>query len=783
MPKVGYTFSPKITGYLPINTGLWLCGYNVYGELGNSTFTNSSSLIQTYYGTSGYAQISAGSINSYAIRGDGTLWACGYNNGGQLGDGTTTNRSSPVQTMAGGTNWRYVATPNGSGVARPKVPVFAIKIDGTLWAWGGNANGVLGDSTTSNRSSPIQIGTEKTWAAISCSLVHTLGIKTDGTLWGWGINNYGQLGDSTTTSRYSPTQIGSATTWKQVATACNNSNSYAIKTDNTLWACGYNGSGAIGDNTTTHRSTFVQVLNYQRTGYMNATQVSAGSGFAAALVTDGALCLWGFNINQLLGTGDPSSFILASEQESTLSTNWTQVACGYQHILAVKSDSTIWGWGYNTSGELLGASSIVSIPTQFAGAKKSLVSNISGGYQQTLMAIGTTLIPLTDQTAAVDIGDMLVPRSVFTEGSLWTVGRDNVGQLGDSSTATKYSWVQTIGGGLNWKQVASSNQGVCAGIKTDGSLWLWGYNNFGQLGDSTRTNRSSPVQHITPVKTWYQVSCGYYHHAAIRVDGTLWTCGGNTFGQLGDSSYPGASPGVSGRSSPVQTIAGGNNWKYVVCGAYHNLALKADGSLWAWGWCGSGILGDGSSAPTVTSRSSPVQIGTELTWKQVSANYTHSAGVKTDGTLWCWGANVEGELGDSTIAPRSSPVQTISGGTTWKQVACGYRFTAAIKTDGTYWCWGYNSSGQLGDSTTTYRSSPVQVIGNATNWKTAFAGHFTAVGLKTDGTLWVWGYNQYGVLGDSSTTNRSSPIQLGTLTNWKYAAVNSSGYYIRDDIS
>ena len=293
-------------------------------------------------------------------------------------------------------------------------------------------------------------------------------------------------------------------------------------------------------------------------------------------------------------------------------------------------------------------------------------------------------------------------------------------------------------------------------------LWLWGQNLFGALGDSTRTNRSSPVQTITGGTNWKQVAGGVWHTAAIKTDGTLWACGYNSDGQLGDST-------TTNKSSPVQTIAGGSNWKQVACGKLHTAAIKTDGTLWTCGYNFYGQLGDS----TKSHRSSPVQtIAGGSNWKQVACGYYHTAAIKTDGTLWTCGYNVYGQLGDSTtITGRSSPVQTIAGGTNWKQVACGAYFTSAIKTDGTLWSWGRDTYGVLGDSTTTNKSSPVQTIAGGTNWKQVACGGFFTSAIKTDGTLWLWGYDGYGNIGSGTT---SSPVQTITGgTNWKQVACGS----------
>jgi alpha-tubulin suppressor-like RCC1 family protein len=277
---------------------------------------------------------------------------------------------------------------------------------------------------------------------------------------------------------------------------------------------------------------------------------------------------------------------------------------------------------------------------------------------------------------------------------------------------------------------------------------------------------------LTPVTTfaggtnWKQVSGGGYHTAAIKTDGTLWTWGSNFFRQLGDNTSV-------NRSTPVTTFAGGTNWKQVACGSNHTAAIKTDGTLWTWGWNLFGQLGDN----TTTDRSTPVTIfagGTN--WKQVSGGSLHTAAIKTDGTLWTWGNNSNGQLGDNTTIRRSTPITTFAGGTNWKQVAGGSDHTAAIKTDGTLWTWGSNDFGRLGTNTTTLRSTPVTTFAGGTNWKQVAAGDAVTSGIKTDGTLWVWGANNNGRLGDNTTTDRSIPVTtFAGGTNWKQ--VSGGGYH------
>ena len=389
----------------------------------------------------------------------------------------------------------------------------------------------------------------------------------------------------------------------------------------------------------------------------------------------------------------------------------------------------------------------------------------------------TNFIVGTPDGGNADIGDLLVRRDYFTEGGLWGWGQDNYGQLGDNSIVNKSSPVQTIAGGTNWKQISCGAKTFSA-IKTDGTLWSCGYNQTGQLGNNSTVHRSSPVQTICGGTNWKMVSCGgNTSTAAIKTDGTLWLWGQNDQGQLGTNS-------IISRSSPVQTICGGNNWLLVSTTGNCCAAIKTDGTLWLWGQNNQGQLGINS----IIYKSSPVQtISGGNNWKTVSSS-TYGGNImaiKTDGTLWGWGDGSQGQLGDNSTTTRSSPVQIIAGGTNWSKCTAGIYQSAAIKTDGTLWTWGYNTWGQLGDNTRNTRLSPIQTIAGGTNWKQVSINMYNMIAIKTDGTLWTWGYNAYGQLGDNTTISKSSPIQtIAAGTNWKMC---SCGLYnisaIKDDIS
>jgi alpha-tubulin suppressor-like RCC1 family protein len=355
----------------------------------------------------------------------------------------------------------------------------------------------------------------------------------------------------------------------------------------------------------------------------------------------------------------------------------------------------------------------------------------------------------------------------FTGKQLWGWGgtiSTTISPLGDGTTTDRVSPVQTISGGSNWKQVSIGKTSLhAAAIKSDGTLWTWGYGGFGQLGNNSTANQVSPVQTISGGQNWKSVSSGQQHTAGIKTDGSLWLWGNGSTGQLGNNS-------TANIVSPVQTIAGGNNWSSISLGGGHTAAIKTDGTLWMWGGTPRGELGDN----TAVAKSSPVQtIAGGNNWKQVSSGGAHTLAIKTDGTLWAWGYANNGQLGDNTVTNKSSPVQTIAGGNNWKQAAGGQATSAAIKTDGSLWLWGWNFRCQLGDNTAVNKSSPIQTVSGGLNWRYVATGSHTAA-IKTDGSLWVWGYNARGGLGDNTTVNKASPVQTVAFGfNWKQTAVGA----------
>jgi alpha-tubulin suppressor-like RCC1 family protein len=338
---------------------------------------------------------------------------------------------------------------------------------------------------------------------------------------------------------------------------------------------------------------------------------------------------------------------------------------------------------------------------------------------------------------------------------LYVFGRNNVGQLGLNDTNPRSSPTQ-LGTSTDWAQSAHGN-GSSFAIKTDGTLWAWGLASSGQLGLNSTINSSSPVQ-VGALTNWAQVSAAAINTGAVKTDGTLWSWGAASSGRLGNNDT------TTNISSPIQ-IGALTDWVKVSLGGSFSTALKTNGTIWSWGGGSYGQLGINESLG-FGNRSSPVQIGFLTNWAQVESGGTAAFARTTSNALYAWGRAGQGNTGQDDRISRSSPTQ-VGGLTNWALVSSSGYFVMAIKTDGSLWSWGFDgNAGYLGLNTTTInRSSPTQV-GGLTNWAKLEHGPnaYHTAAIKTDGTLWCWGSNGAGELGTNDIVRRSSPVQIGSST-------------------
>ncbi len=329
------------------------------------------------------------------------------------------------------------------------------------------------------------------------------------------------------------------------------------------------------------------------------------------------------------------------------------------------------------------------------------------------------------------------------DGTVWTWGENWAGQLGDGTNTTRLTPVQVIG----LTEVTEIANGDYHGIalKEDGTVWSWGFNYDGQLGDGTTEYRSSPVQ-VSNLTGIVSVRAGKYHGIALKEDGTVWTWGYNGYGQLGDDT-------AYKRLTPIQ-VPGLIGVVEIGAGKYHSVVLKSDGTVWAWGYNDYGQLCN----DTITSSSEPIQVLGISDVVSIESGDYHCLVLKSNGTVWGWGYNGYGQIGDGTNTDRFIPTQVI-GLTEVKVIAGGNYHNIALKEDGTVWTWGQNWDGQIGDGSTTNRIEPVEITG-ITGVKSIATGRYHSIAIKEDGTVWAWGDNDLGQLGDGTTLDHSIPTQI-----------------------
>ena len=355
-------------------------------------------------------------------------------------------------------------------------------------------------------------------------------------------------------------------------------------------------------------------------------------------------------------------------------------------------------------------------------------------------------------------------------GNLFSFGYNGHGQLGLNSRINESSPTQ-VGFDANWASVWGGESYGMIATKDDGSLWAWGRGaNYGQLGQNSAVDISSPVQIGSPGDWTGATFTGGGTVMAVKSNGTLWGWGQGGYGGLGLND-------TTQRSSPTQ-VGTDTTWSNTggkVGGTMISMfAIKTNGTLWSWGNNEYGELGHGN----FDDYSSPRQVGTNTNWASVTGGALFSTGaVKTDGTLWTWGRNNNSQLGQNNQTQYYSPRQ-VGTDTTWARVNSGtYHTMMAVKTDGTMWMWGRGTTGVLGQNNTTSYSSPRQIPG--TTWDSGHqkfdTTYLSTTALKTDGTAWSWGQNEYGELGLTDRTHQSSPTQIGGNTNFYSVALFRHG--------
>jgi alpha-tubulin suppressor-like RCC1 family protein len=771
---------------------LWAWGDNYYGQLGTNG-TVSFTPIQVGTATD-WESVSGGGFHSLAIKTDHSLWAWGYNTEGQLGDGSLTEKKIPVKI---GDGWKFVSAAVTHSLG--------LKTDGTLWEWGDNDMGEVGDGTFTDKSTPVQTGTS-TWQSVAGGQSISMGVQSDGTFWTWGWD-FGDF-DPNTNKVSTPVRMGTASNWQSVTLG--DIHVFAFTTNGTLWSWGDNNWGKLGDGTYLTRFEPAIISTPKPGG--ESIQYFCKPSTVADLIADGTNLKWFaaatggvalaantplvdgtlYYASQTAGAGACESVERLEVQASinltptgTPTGPTAQIFCLAGKVENLTATGTDIKWYAQASGGMALDPSVALVNGSHYYAEQTSNFCASGSRLDVTATIVVAPAPTGLSAQSLCAGSRVNKLQATGQDITWYSPFLNGGPLPSSDPLVNgyhYYATQTLQGcesvnrldvlvslyANTTKQPGDPNpvafeqlynkEWVSANIKSDGSLWFWGWNGEGQMTNGTQADQTIPKAIQSPAK-WKSVVPGGEHVVAVKSDGTLWAWGNNEYGQLGTGN-------ATYNLTDILQVGTDNNWQRVTAGDYYTLAIKTDGTLWSWGNYRGGVLGNDSGEDQRT----PKQVGPFTTWISVSANFVHVLGITEYGMLYSWGDNDAGQVGNGTKNTQYTPTYLNMG---WKAASAGYRHSLAVREEGTLWAWGSNDSGVLGNGPQAGDVTTPTQVGTASDWETISAGKNHNLAIKTDGTLWAWGSNMFYQLGDGTTVDKSVPTQIGTDTDWKYIAAAS----------
>ncbi|MFS4458299.1 RCC1 domain-containing protein [Bdellovibrio sp. HCB2-146] len=753
---------PNFTLAISTTGALYATGQNFQGQLGVGDNIHRSTFVQVGTDTDWMDVQCSSSGSAIALKTNGTLWRWGYGTYIDDWDG----KSTPVQ-FGSDTTWTKISM----GLSH----ALGLQSNGTIWSWGYGYNYPLGHGNTNNVSLPTQIGVGTTWTDISAGGYSSFAIQSDGTLWSWGTSDRGRTSQSLT--RSTPVKIGSATYWARVFAGADNVFMKTITGE--VYFAGYNGvfrySGNPTYNATSYSSPVQQgSANWTTVCSFNTTESSdyGGVGCVHALKPDGTLWTWGRNDLGIAGTLAVTEY--SSPVQIGSVNTWSSLSGSNGSYFAIRNDGSMWSWGLSNYGNLgLGISCTISSPTLVSAASTWKSIHVSSQSQffgikndGTLWHWGGPLMINANKPAIspVQVGALTTWSELFsdfyegnvfarmTDGTLRVWGTSNsYGAMGIGNTTNPISTPTQIGTASDWASVAFASSSTVF-LKTNGDMYWCGYNYGMTTGRPFSSGVSTPVL-LTSGYPWQKVCATRNANGSFHI-GIL---GMSTSNKLAFFGYNDNFSMRSQVSSPIQVVSG-TDWSKISLSDGVACAIKTDGSLWAWGYnCYYnqylGSVGIGQSIGT----KSPIRVGT-TTWLSICSSGRSNAGIRSDGTLWIWGArNGSGSY--------STPVQ-VGSHTDWSRIsvagASSNYYYAGLKSNGDLWFWGSTPYGNIVQP--TYSSTPVQY---GTDTWIDIAGcstHFLAI--KSDGTMWSAGQNLYGQLGQSDYTNRSSLTKIGSASNW-----------------
>lgn len=738
---------------------VWAWGGNEYGQLGNGGNSGQGDPIQVE-GLTEIKAIAAGAFHSLALTDKGEVWAWGWNRWGQLGDGTLTDHKTPV---------RIQGLKDVKAIAAGRFHSLAVTEDGSVLTWGINEFGQLGTGNVANSNVPVKANISNI-KAVATQGDFCAALDNNGYVWTWGLNRFGQLGNYNTVDSSNPIKVADIDSVIAVATGMQHT--MALKQDGTVWAWGCNYNGRLGDGTNEQRYAPVQVKGTAETPFTNCTGIDAGEYHTLAFQKDGSIWAWGWNLNGSLGVESPeeSYYPVRSRVVFTNPAAPTWPDNKELKVLLYGKDSVTIEWTRALDQEqekiMVNAYRIYCdnkpVGTVYRNSNSYIIRGLEAGKKYTIkVEAGNTAGELTSNGPEITItmpdwtpldGSQQVSAGknhtlfIDQEGRVWAWGQNTFGQLGDGSTSDSTT-VVAVKGLENITAVAAGCEHSLA-LDNNNKVWAWGCNKNGQLGIGSTDDSTIPVQ-IESLQGIIAIAAGKEHSLALDQDGKVWAWGSDGCRQLGQGSDRQKDSKV-----PVSVV---NLSGMVAIAAvdYYSAALKDDGTVWDWGLVHPGNF----TNPNWTFV--PGQVPGVIGACAIAVGPNHGAALRKDGTVWAWGDNGYGQLGTNDYIKETSLnrgiANQVDGLTQVKAVAVGNYYGMALKEDGSIWGWGHNKYGQLGDGTTYNRLTPVQVLG-LSEVASISAGGYHTLGIKGDGSLWAWGYNDNGQLGDGTTTSRYFPV-------------------------
>lgn len=707
-------------------------------------------------GVSNAVAIAAGADHSLAVTNAGSVLAWGGNQQGQLGDGTQVSRPSPVRV-----NDLAEAVAVAGGAAHS----LALKKDGSVVAWGSNAEGQVGEAGASMALGSVPVPGLAEVAAIAAGGRHSLALRQDHVVLAWGSNATRQLGSLQGALSFAPVAVeglGSV-----VAIAAGDGHSLALRDDGTVVAWGDNRLGQLG--AARAEDTGPAAVP----GLGGVVAIAAGGSQSLALTQEGDVYAWGNGIATPTFKGSVTTSAAASKVATpTLSPGTGTYTAPVSVKVSCSTAGAVIHYTIDGSTPTTASPTVASGGTVLVSQSLTLRAEAWSGTSTSSVAQATYTLQVAAPTFSPAPGTYPPPLSVtITSTTSGAELRYTTDGTDPTTTSTLYTGPMPVSTATTFKakgfkagwtasaiagpaSYALNNGALAAGgrhslvLKPDGTVWSWGDDSYGQLGWGTvPSTQSLPGQAgISGVKA---IAAGDSHSLALKSDATVWGWGFNGNGQLGDRS-------TTNRATPVQAyhLTG---VAAIGAGANHSVAATTAGAVYAWGYNVSGQVGDG----TTTTRLQPVQLTSPTGIVAVAAGQAHTLALRgSDGAVFGWGLNSGGQVGDGTTTNRPAAVQ-VSGLSAVKAIAAGANHSLAVKQDGSLWAWGLNSSGQLGDGTTTNHNSPVQVPG-LSGVVAIEAGDDFSLAVTAGGSVYAFGDNTYGQLGDGTTTQRTSPALVGS---------------------